>query len=156
MNRICILVSVLAMSFCARASYLYWQVTSAPTGFESANYARLVHYSTTTYGSGTMTDISGWESIAMTETLSVDVGAGYDGAYFIELGNYDEATMTVLGHTNDNGTYSGLSSYIASSLSEITATAAWSGTSYSVPEPTSGMMMMVALALLGLRRKQVA
>lgn len=160
MKKLLFFVGALALAISAEASYLYWQVpSSSPSGLtDAATYAHLVYYASGTYGEGSAVSESNWYAIGSGTQSSFNLtDTGTTGAYFIELSNYDTANDVapgdlIVGHS-EGQTYSALSQYISESMTEV-ATATWSGGSYTVPEPTSGMLMMFALAILGLKRKK--
>ena len=83
-----------------------------------------------------------------------DASADYSGwSFFIELQNYDSENGWYTSGRSDTYTYNQISSSsfsTSSSLSTVSPTA-WAP-SVPVPEPTSGLLMLVGGALLALRR----
>ena len=175
---IAIVIAALSVSS-ASASYLYWQVTGNEdfTGIssvpaEDVTYARLtvrdssgtdVSYSSVVqldqYAS-TPTTVSGYNTIDIT---SLQNGAAY--SFYIELGTYASSTFSgkaisnsVSGSYQDNAwTYAALNDAIYSSASLPDSAMAkmipFHAASYSVPEPTSAILMLFGAAMLCLKRK---
>ena len=105
----------------------------------------------TDYGSAVATMPKGMSAAADIATVT-----GY--AYYIELVNYDFSNDKVnyVYARSDAVAYSALSGSITDSLSTATIAnvSPWHGGGYSaVPEPTSGLMLLLGAAMLGLRRK---
>ena len=87
-----------------------------------------------------------------------DISGGNGYAYYIELVNYDFSANTInrVYARSDAQSYTSLSGSITDSLSitTIANVTPWHGGNYSaVPEPTSGLMLLLGAAMLGLRRK---
>ena len=88
-----------------------------------------------------------------------DLSAYADAAYSfaVELGNYSDGVWVKTLASSEPVSYDYLSSQghlgswsdIASDLTEI-----WHPSSYSVPEPSSGLLMLIGGALLALRRRK--
>ena len=172
MKKVYILAATLLAVVSANASYLYWQVN------EDSDVSRL---GGVTYNSARVSvkeDSTGtivWSSAATdvnTESLSYPIsavntiaetsfsswtGTGY--SYYIELGNYDSVGDTFTGTAiSEAQTYTTLAaSYIHPSASlspsDLVSTQIWHGGTYSVPEPTSAILMLFGAAMLGLKRK---
>ena len=163
MKRFIALMLVLAASFVANASYLYWQLEEAPAGIEGATVGAIWAKKGDTYqiltssydgGSGTYVPAPN-EMNEYSADLSVLGGNLADWSFFIELKN---------GTVGSPGTTVGFSNYMTYSeaASNISATGAlidmplavWHGDTYAAPEPTSAMLMLLGTAFLGLRRRQ--
>jgi len=91
-------------------------------------------------------------------TYSTQVQSGYDStgtSYYIELLNYSSDSYAHVA-TSSATTYSELSGALSSgALSAQGMTAIWTGTSVvTTPEPTSGLLMLMGFAMLGLKRKK--
>ena len=138
-------------AFAARADWLYWQITPSET---EAIYG---------YCNNALLETTEGTILQMAEATDGSTGAswvqldGYESqSFFIELINYDESmnTITVIGNSATY-TYAQLADYIVSSsafpLPSISA--AWMPMISPTPEPTSGMLILLGLASLGLRRK---
>ena len=102
------------------------------------------------------------ESINVPMTWVADVtkfaSGSTEAAFMIELGNWDGSTWYTLA-VSEVASYTDL----AASLHVATSSAynpnpalPWVATSYVVPEPTSGMLVLVGAALLALRRRRGA
>ena len=79
-------------------------------------------------------------------------------SFAIELGNYNNGTWTTLA-TSGSLDYTSLQSagytYMPSSGELALATlTAWAPTAYSVPEPSSGLLLLLGASLLALKRRR--
>lgn len=158
-----VLASVLAASTMAMADLLLWQVGGTNISYD---YAQIFYNTVNSYEGGTaiankVGDYAGTsEKIGATTFDYASVGAVL-GAYttsqyfFIEL---FDANNKLVGKSEiaERGS---LSNYIAAS--EFSAgfadKNAWTGgkyTSTAVPEPTSGLLLLIGAAMMGLRRKR--
>ena len=176
---IAICAIALSVGAFATDSYLYWMVD------ENVTWAEGTATSTPTYnaarvgyaaadGSGTTTYLSlysaGGTALESGKTTALDSDVGlaalYAGAiadtyktasysFFIELLN----DSTVVG-TSEKLAGNALSSYLTSSMGATNQPGeVWNGgtfTTAAIPEPTSGLLMLVGLAGLALRRKRMA
>lgn len=142
MKKIVFLFALVA-SFAANASYLYWQVESTAAEPYGANYAVLHNVD-----NGAL--ISSAEVGAVTP---VDV-TGISGSFYIELFNFVDGTATSVA-TSETRSYSELLALGAISDTLLSIPTAWTGGTYSVPEPTSGVLMLLGLAGLALKRRKV-
>lgn len=161
MKKVLIGLAVVAAVFAAQAEYLIWQVDSSDYSESFDNVAKA---GIGVYGTNGRTAVLGLSDVP-TGQVSTDLSSYQDGSYtyYIELFAYDSsAGMTTVAHSDTGYTYSQLSTegYLASSMANVQSmTATWSGVkNYSAgaaPEPTSGLMMLVGMALLGLKRRRV-
>lgn len=84
--------------------------------------------------------------------------SGYDSSpsvsFMIELGNWnnDDGIWSILAHS-DRSTASSLREFMDVSNLEMHSTLEWTGGSYSVPEPNSGMLILLGFCILVMRRK---
>ena len=160
MFRIVALVAGLIGVSSANASALYWQVTEA-TGV-NFDYAKLM----VTGGDLSAPKVvdavesqSGTSGNNYVPLTSSELGAyGVDGySFFVEMMNYGNDTPV---KTSERASYRDLldSGYIATGLTDATsamasATPANFGTN-PVPEPSSGLLLLMGGAMLALRRRR--
>ena len=148
---------------------LYWQVTGEnnpePISFTVASFVatdgdtveRLVDSSGNAW-QGANSDKVTTEAIASLWDSKYN-GDSSGWSFYIELMNWDGSAWTTVG-TIDSGSgnwsYDDIKSHIysSSSMSMSLATPITSGTAH-IPEPTSGLLMLVGGALLALRRRRV-
>lgn len=165
MKKVLLLGAVLLAAQFVNASYLYWQVDSSDfEGLKNAaevNAARIyqdgvvvspVYYN----GESTSGSVAG---INTKGAYAIDVGdlsstGGY--SYYIELGNYSAGAWSATYGQSETMTANQLYSegFITSSLEGLsTMVGPWHASTYSVPEPTSAILMLFGAAMLGLKRK---
>ena len=174
---IAICAVALSVGAFATDSYLYWMIddsitwaegTATPTPtYTAARVGVTSSEGTTTYLSlynENGVSVGGSGSISLGDTTFpmyayASVGETYQTAsysFFIELLN----DTSVVG-TSSSLAGTALTSYLTSSLggTSVPAGTAWNGgtfTTAAIPEPTSGLLMLVGLAGLALRRKRMA
>lgn len=142
-----------AAALASQASVLWWQVDATDySGLPNVDGVGAVYLYATKDGQSNhvQTGLVG-------ETWSFDMSkVDYSGySFYIEAVNYGQAPNVAVARS-ETKSYAELSGHITSSLSQIPQLNAWHGGTYSaVPEPTSGFLMMVGLALLGLKRRKV-
>lgn len=155
MKKVVLMIAfVLGGFMAANASYLYWQV-DASTHDNSPNVSTLYAYTGSQYYALGMSE--GLSGSFNTDTWTGDsiTWSSNDTKYFVELANYDTTTYTA---TSNYGplNYSDISATVQ--LTELGKIAtAWGAAQYTagaVPEPTSGLLTLIGMALLGLRRKR--
>lgn len=159
-----VLLTFAALAFAsAHAGTLYWQVQEGTTS-EEFGYALLKAYQTDGGSVDTATTIAGAtaEGTAPNQYVSMqntDLGSYSDSGYtfFVELANYSDNAW----HSVSKGaryTYDDLVSagYVATGLTDsISAmTAASNFNMGAVPEPTSGVLLLIGGSLLALRRRR--
>jgi len=160
------LLAAATMSAMADVEALYWQVTDEnnpdPISFTAAAFAA-------TDGSQTvyLRDEAGhaWQAANADEKTTEVVASMWDSTYntgwsfFIELKNQVDGNWITVGTINkadgSNFTYTDIQSSIASSMSMSLVTPLASAGRAHIPEPTSGLLMLVGGALLALRRRRV-
>ena len=156
------LLTILAIGFAAvaNADYLYWMVdpdvegkdvSGGTTSFDWTT-AVLKYEEDTTVMSLTKAEAQLYNDL---NTYAIaDIGNDYSGrSYFIELYNGDQWLAA-----SEHKSASILSEYIFgnNSMSPVAAAAFGKGPTgtYSVPEPTSGLLFLVGGMLLGLKRRR--
>ena len=158
-----------ATVFAAKADYLYWQVTDsmysqAGLADDSSRYSALyAKYNDQYYMLGSVADTALGTfdtSESRGKSLSPNPIPDWDASgvsYYVELASYDSSTGAWTGKGNYGElSYSQIANVSATALKQVQAT--WSGmTTYAagaVPEPTSGLMLLVGMAMLGLKRRR--
>ena len=176
MKKLIAFVAIVAISASAQASYLYWQVDDtdnfsgisevsaanlsyAMFVLEDSNGNKVVDYAQLDNSEGPATYLMPAAKSVDISGISQNTGAY---SYYIELGTYSASVWSG---------YAISATATATTYAEIAATAiATSGTlsmadlaqasimpfhggTYSVPEPTSAMLMLFGAAFLGLKRK---
>lgn len=174
------LIFALAMSsYAASASVLLWLVdSSAESTVGTWTDAKVGYLASENHDSGPLKyikiggqaiDSSSWDyqlssgdiagiveddHFALADLSGITAGNPNSQYYFIELYN----NGNLVGYTAKGVIGSALSDYIKewSDLSNMTQSmTGWGGAPFTaVPEPTSGMLMLLGMALLGLRRKK--
>lgn len=166
MKKILVLGVIVFAAMVSQASYLYWQVQySDASQFESpeglaVNTATLYAVKGDDKKEIDWADIDAKAVPAMKDIGWYNLGdltdAG-DYSFYVELANYNAETQDykslAVGQTLK---YSELDAagYILPTLMAIAP--AWSGGTYNVPEPTSGLLVLLGLASLALKRKSVS
>lgn len=77
-------------------------------------------------------------------------------SFIVELGNWESGTWTGIAYSQSY-TYTALASHIIQNWSGPDATPAigpWVAENYAVPEPSSGILLLIGGGLLALRRKR--
>lgn len=162
MKKLTVLLVAFAAAITANASYLYWQV-------EKSDYSHITEPDQVTAvnvwaidDKGAVTFVDGYRAtegtVNMSEAQMIDVSAFSNGSYsfYIELMNYSSGAQK-LGVTVSNETYADMvnNHYIMDTPLSVTLAAPWHGGTIAAPEPTSAMMILLGLAGLALKRKQV-
>ena len=150
-QKLAVFVAILAMVGIVKADALYWQVD---TGADDAAYKGEYSYAALFDSDGTLLDgyyeASGGK---VAPTLS-DLGDGSSThSFYVEL--YNASLESVYKGQAVSYTDLAASGYISTggvSLPNFTATSGFNGA--SVPEPTSGMLLLMGGALLALRRRR--
>ena len=76
-------------------------------------------------------------------------------SFAVELGNWEAGEWVTTLASTELVPYDSIASHIAEWQGiEAIPTLAWSPTTYSVPEPSSGLLMLLGGALLALRRRK--
>lgn len=151
-----ILVAAVLLALLSHADYIYWMVDSNPAnGYDwDTAYLKQQNGSTVTQlGTLTWTEAEGY--LADDAYAYSTLGANYtEASFFIELWNGGRFAAQ-----SDSQTYAQVKSNIFGSNMMNPSVAAGSGfmpagSTYNVPEPTSGLLFLVGGMLLGLKRRR--
>lgn len=154
MKKILIGVTVALFALCSQASYLYWQVDQSQlnaAGIEG-NYANL--YVTT---GNTSTDGIWLQKAEIGQQASFDVSNYLKGtfSFYVEIVNYSvDSGAVATGISSEPISYAQLSSSIVGTALDVPMTTPWHGGTVVAPEPTSGLLMLLGVAALGLKRRK--
>ena len=161
---------IVGASFAAQAEFLYWQVTQETidaSTFLTENLEKgVTYFGQLRYGAGTdYLNYSTYEEMGVIPSgekvlVDLDVLAGDPTAnsYYIEILKYDDVKQDFIGVAKSEVTsYADLSKngFVGSELSHPSLKAWTGGVGYTVPEPTSALMMLFGMAFLGLKRRKV-
>lgn len=176
------LLFALAVAICAvsaQASYLYWQVDSSNLGAlgitdsgssylfngntitgvnikDAETGTALNSYLVPTGDTATGTDLIA--SGGAIWAIDLNTSGSTANAFYVELIGYDNAVYNNgTGAIGVSETYatSTMKEYIGSSLVSVPAAVWHGGGAIAAPEPTSAMMILLGLAGIALKRKQV-
>ena len=153
MKKVLLGVAFVFSALCSHAAYLYWQIDQSQltdAGIKEGDWATL--YATTGDPSSRIFVDGG--AIGAERQISVDAYEGGGYSFYVEILNYDNA---VVGVSTENTSYADLlaENSIVDTTLDVPMVTVWHGGAIAVPEPTSGFLMMVGLALLGLKRRKV-
>lgn len=167
MKKILLAAAGLLAMVASADSYLYWMVDEETIGDYTWNSARIfaVDSSWDKAPAGGFENYSGWDIGDSVGTSVSSSSATFEGAYaligseylsdaysyYIELYNDDVAVAHSSGLS-----YSAARFWTGSDFDTSSGWTASSFTAGAVPEPTSGMLMLLGGALLGLRRRRRA
>jgi len=165
-------VAILAMAALpsmADVEALYWQVTNDnnPDQIEFAAAAMVAENGGTKVYLTDVNNHNVWQAANSDKTTTEAIASTWDNDYssdgwsfYIELMNQDSGnnwyTAGTINNGDSNWSYDDIKSHIysSSSMSMSLATPITTGTAH-IPEPTSGLLMLVGGALLALRRRRV-
>lgn len=155
MKKVLFTLAVLA-TIAAQADYLYWMVDTPQSGTDISGNPTSFDWATAQLWAddaivGTLTK-SDAELYTLIDSYAIsgDVSGWASKSFFIELYNSDSQWMAKSAAVSG----SSLAQYITSTMSMNPPSGAWHGTSYAVPEPTSGLLFLVGGMLLGLKRRR--
>lgn len=153
MSKVIISAFVVIATYVAQASYLYWQVDTVD--YESyydgdAVGAYLYAYK----GDDTETRDEVGKNELGTAGYSIDLTDYNNYNFYVEVVNYANGTDTAVTRSQSYA-YADITDYVVSSISDIAMVNAMHATNYGVaPEPTSGLLMLMGVAFLGLKRRK--
>lgn len=161
-----------AASVFAADSYLYWLPPDETMGL-NGNYTAKVIANTGAWawngdgtgGAGTYLNLYNGVGESLGKTAGVEFGASADnGTFFANAAEYTDGYTYYIELWNAQGVLEGISDGLAYSSAGLGALAGmgtpgtlWQGMNFAaapIPEPNSGLLMLIGCALLGLRRKQ--
>jgi len=155
MKKILFTLAVLA-TIAVQADYLYWMVDTPQSGTDISgnptefNWATAKLYADSELiGTLTKDDASFYKTID-SYAISGDVVNYASKTFFIELFNSNDSWMAQSSKVSG----SSLAQYMTASMSMNPPSGPWTGGTYSVPEPTSGLLFLVGGMLLGLKRRR--
>ena len=168
MRRFCFLLIFLFGALVARSEYLYWQIN-----YDTADESGEIPVYTKNGFSFTMAHIVafnddnalvlGNDEFPTEETPpvnSADLSSLTDVStysFYIELMRYNETSdVWEVAALSDIQTYSALKNlnYIDREDEPSIPSLVWHGTSYMVPEPSGGLLVLIGTGLLALRRRK--
>ena len=160
MKKILLGLAVVSAALFAKAEYLFWQVGDTTTvGDETLTFGDQYNAGVL-YWTGSGTPYQKLQGINFAGTTTTDISNLTDlnsGSFYIELGTYDNGNFTAIAHSAMI-TYAETANYRTSFQTAVSSMQAWSGANFTpgaVPEPTSGLMVLIGTALLGLKRRRV-
>lgn len=161
MKKILLGLAVVSAALFAKAEYLFWQVdntttVAGPNGDQTINYGT-DYNAGVLYWTGSGTPYQKLEGINFAGTTTTDISNLNSGSFYIELGNYNNGNFEAVAHS-EMITYADTAQYRTSFQTAVASMQAWSGANFTpgaVPEPTSGLMVLIGTALLGLKRRRV-
>lgn len=156
-----------ALTAAAEDSYLYWMIgdTSPYTTAAGDNQYTTVRFRAddneylTILAPDGKTELG--KSISADEINSVKNNGG---ALYANLGSNPSYSSFVVELLNDSGfvaksetiSYSeALANYYIQTANSMALPTAWAATSFAIPEPNSGLLMLLGCAALGLRRRRL-
>jgi len=169
MKKVLLMAVALGAMFASADSYLYWMIGDT-SSYGSANYAKVRAFNGETdegylalyYSDGTaVTTPTDKGGVYVSEAKGdQDVGLGMYAALGNLLGNTYSYIIELY---NDKDVFLAQSSEIAYSAQYVVDSGmgvpgggAATGTAYAIPEPTSGIMVLLGMATLALRRRRRA
>lgn len=161
MKKAIILVAAIISGIVAKAEgyqYLYWQVQPEKVLPNVKEYNVAYFYTFENFDNKTAIGVTGVTPGSASPVIQSSDLSSFGSNYFVwELAYWDESAKkaTTVG-TTDVFTYAQLSEYMASygGGTDIPKPGELFAPTFVIPEPTSGMLMLIGLAGLALRRKR--
>ena len=146
----------------AEDSYLYWQVDqeeeSNPIEFTYAQVKATKPDADDIYIGNELLGVEGFEE-GGTATWAGPINSAFSASSYGENTGYSfvvellDSEFGVIGESATFG-YADIAPYVWSPMGQ-TGVSTWTVTAFTVPEPTSGLLFLLGLASLALRRKRV-
>ncbi len=154
-------VAVFALAAGLQAGTLYWQLANNAEGDYVALAVKNNDSGAVTYANlldsdgGTVVGQIVTKADAMAYVQYADISSYTSGySFYVEMLNLN-GTALENGWTSSAMSYSDLSSYISAGGISAGSVNVWTASAY-IPEPTSGLLLLVGGSLLALRRKRRA
>ena len=165
MKRSLILVLTALAALALKADVMNWQV--ADDNLASYNYAKLYYADTATTAGGTVLASSeldeGYGDVVQIDLSTISGGAN-SKYFYIEVGQYQDNTFQAVQRAGAYSYNDLVSAGLIStgsmnppsglSFGQSGVTIAGSPMTYAVPEPSSAMLILVGLAVAGLKRRR--
>ena len=154
MKRILVLsASILAATF-ANASFLLWQVDT--TDYSGKITDTVNRYQLWTTDGTTSTKLQTTSTAGSPNNYDVSSYSTGNYSFYVELVNWESADKVTTVAKSESVTYSELSANIVTTLESVSSVSPWHASNYeSVPEPTTGLMLLLGLSLVSLKRRKV-
>lgn len=167
MKKLLVALFAVGLASFAQASYLYWQVNSDAATAYGANGVRVLYGET--FEAATSNPVNIYATDGSLVGNVVDPGTAANPGYLVDLKDVAAGTafyieLVKYNTTNSSWDSVGFSGELAYAdigkytvdLNAVAPTlpAAWTGGSYAAPEPTSGLLMLLGVAALGLKRRK--
>lgn len=173
MKRLLLFFVVMLAAICSQASYLYWQVSadtiSDDTYLKSHITGDLSQYAAQIRYGGEGTGIYDYGTLAKSDggTMSAIGGASYSidldtlgdptgYSFYVEIFKYENNALTSVARSETQSYASLQNGHFIVDLMDMPNMQVWTGgASYTIPEPNSALLIMVGMAMLGLKRRRV-
>lgn len=87
----------------------------------------------------------------------IDIDAYTSGySFYVELANFESVNKVTTLARSGTVTYDQLAGHIGSDLLSVSSVSPWHASNYqAIPEPTTGLMLLLGLSLVSLKRRKV-